>query len=80
MSPAWQETNNHLEKDFVFADFIAAFAFMTQVAMIAEKMNHHPEWTNVYNKVHISLCSHDAGNMVTDRDRKLAAAIDKLVK
>ncbi len=80
MSPAWKETNKHLEKEFVFSDFIAAFAFMTQVALIAEKMNHHPEWTNVYNKVHISLSTHDAGNTVTDKDRKLAAAIDKLMK
>ncbi len=51
---------------------------MTRVALIAEKMNHHPDWKNVYNRVEISLSTHDAGNVVTDRDRKLAEAIDKL--
>jgi 4a-hydroxytetrahydrobiopterin dehydratase len=52
---------------------------MTRVALIAEKMDHHPEWTNVYNKVSFKLSTHDAGNTATDKDRKLAAAIDKLV-
>ena len=79
MSDSWKEINNRLEGEFVFKDFVAAFAFMTRVALTAEKMNHHPEWTNVYNKVHIFLCSHDAGDTITERDRKLAAAIDKLV-
>ncbi|HCM75553.1 MAG TPA: pterin-4-alpha-carbinolamine dehydratase [Cytophagales bacterium] len=57
-----------------------AFAFMTKVAMLAEKMNHHPSWYNVYNKVTIELTTHDAGNIVTEKDRNLAQAIDKLVK
>ncbi|MFI5148736.1 MAG: 4a-hydroxytetrahydrobiopterin dehydratase [Bacteroidia bacterium] len=78
MSDSWIEKNNRLEKEFVFPDFIHAFSFMTQVALLAEKMNHHPEWSNVYNKVRILLSTHDAGNTVTDRDRKLALAIDKL--
>jgi 4a-hydroxytetrahydrobiopterin dehydratase len=75
----WTEINNQLTRDFTFADFSEAFAFMTRVALIAEKMDHHPEWSNVYNKVTINLSTHDAGNVVTDKDRKLAAAIDKLM-
>jgi 4a-hydroxytetrahydrobiopterin dehydratase len=73
----WKEENNTLTKVFTFKDFTEAFAFMTRVALIAEKMNHHPTWTNTYNKVTIALSTHDAGNKVTDLDRKLAEAIDK---
>ena len=75
----WKEENNKLTRKFEFDDFVAAFGFMTQVAIIAEKMNHHPNWSNVYNEVTIELSTHDAGNIVTDKDRKLAEAIDKLV-
>lgn len=75
----WQETANKLVRQFTFADFTEAFAFMTRVALIAEKMDHHPFWTNVYNKVTIELTTHDAGNTVTDKDRALAAAIDKML-
>ncbi len=74
----WKEENNELQRSFVFADFSEAFAFMTRVALLAESMDHHPNWSNVYNKVDIHLSTHDAGNMVTEKDRKLAAAIDKL--
>jgi 4a-hydroxytetrahydrobiopterin dehydratase len=74
----WKEENNTLSRTFEFKDFIAAFAFMTKVALLAEKANHHPNWSNVYNKVSISLNTHDAGNTVTEKDRKLAAAIDKI--
>ncbi len=74
----WKEENNKLSKSFTFKNFSEAFAFMTRVALAAEKMNHHPDWSNVYNKVEINLNTHDAGDMVTDRDRKLAAEIDKL--
>ncbi|MBB4078817.1 4a-hydroxytetrahydrobiopterin dehydratase [Lewinella aquimaris] len=74
----WTHANNKLHRDFEFADFRQAFAFMTEVAFAAEKMNHHPEWRNVYNKVSIELTSHDAGNTVTERDEKLAAAIDRI--
>lgn len=74
----WTEENNQLSKDFVFADFTKAFAFMTQVALIAEKMNHHPNWCNVYNKVNIYLYTHDAGNTITQKDRELAKEIDKI--
>ncbi|OAQ40366.1 pterin-4-alpha-carbinolamine dehydratase [Pedobacter psychrophilus] len=73
----WIEKDNKLVKDFQFENFIEAFAFMKKVAFAAEKMNHHPEWTNVYNKVFIKLSTHDAGNIVTDLDRELAAKIDK---
>ena len=74
----WKEENNALKKTFIFKNFPEAFSFMTRVAFLAEKMNHHPNWTNVYNKVEISLNTHDAGSVVTDKDRELAAAIDKI--
>ena len=75
----WKEESNKLTKTFTFKDFSQAFAFMTQVALVAEKMNHHPTWSNTWNKVSIELCTHDAGNTITDKDRKLAEAIDGLV-
>ena len=76
----WTEQENKLHRQFTFGDFSEAFAFMTRVAIEAEKMDHHPEWKNVYNKVDIWLSTHDAGNKVTDKDRKLAEKIDGLVK
>jgi len=75
----WKEENNQLKRSFVFKDFVEAFSFMTKVALIAEKMNHHPNWSNVYNRVEIALNTHDAGDVVTDRDRKLAKEIDKII-
>lgn len=75
----WEEKNNTLYRKFEFKDFSEAFAFMTRVAIEAEKMNHHPLWTNVWNKVEIWLSTHDAGDIVTDKDRKLAAKIDALI-
>ncbi len=75
----WKETKNQLVRSFEFKDFTEAFTFMTRVAFIAEKMNHHPEWTNVYNRVEIRLSTHDAGNTVTEKDRRLASEIDKLL-
>lgn len=75
----WIEEHNKLKKSFQFKDFSAAFAFMTRVAMAAEKMDHHPFWTNVYNKVSIELSTHDAGDVVTEKDKKLAAIIDTFV-
>ena len=74
----WKETNESLERFFVFKDFKAAFAFMTEVAFYAEQHNHHPDWSNVYNRVHVRLSTHDAGNVVTEKDRNLAAAIDRV--
>lgn len=74
----WKEENNTLYKKFEFKDFSEAFSFMTRVAMAAEKMDHHPTWKNTYNKVEIWLSTHDAGDIVTEKDRKLAAIIDKL--
>jgi 4a-hydroxytetrahydrobiopterin dehydratase len=76
----WKEENNQLYRQFQFADFSEAFAFMTRVAIEAEKMNHHPLWSNVWNKVEIWLSTHDAGDIVTDKDRNLAKRIDTLVK
>jgi 4a-hydroxytetrahydrobiopterin dehydratase len=75
----WQERNNALYRQFTFKDFSEAFAFMTRVALLAESMNHHPNWNNVWNKVEISLSTHDAGDIITDKDRKLAKAIDELL-
>jgi 4a-hydroxytetrahydrobiopterin dehydratase len=74
----WKETDNTLYRKFEFADFSEAFAFMTRVALAAEKMDHHPKWTNVWNTVEVWLSTHDAGNTVTEKDRKLAQTIDKL--
>lgn len=75
----WKEADNKLTRTFKFKDFIEAFSFMTRVAIAAEKASHHPNWSNVYNTVTIELTTHDAGNVVTDNDRKLAEIIDSLV-
>ncbi|MBK7872446.1 MAG: 4a-hydroxytetrahydrobiopterin dehydratase [Saprospiraceae bacterium] len=74
----WQEENNQLRATFKFKDFKEAFAFMTEVAFHAEKMNHHPNWSNAWNTVEIKLNTHDAGGVVTEKDHKLAAAIEKV--
>lgn len=76
----WQEKNNTLYKEFTFKNFNEAFAFMQEVAKIAERFNHHPQWENTYNVVKIWLTSHDAGGVVTDKDRHVASAIDELLK
>jgi len=76
---SWTEENNKLTKDFEFGDFVEAFGFLTRVAIEAEKAQHHPEIQNVYNKVTISLTTHDEGDQVTDKDRKLASKIDSLL-
>lgn len=79
MGLMWEEKNDQLIRVFEFSDFQEAFAFMTRVAFLAEEQGHHPNWSNVYNSVTIALTTHDAGNKVTDKDKKLAAAIDKLI-
>lgn len=76
---AWTEQDNTLYRSFTFKDFSEAFAFMTRVAILSEKHDHHPQWSNVWNKVEIWLNTHSAGNVVTDKDRALAADIDKLL-
>jgi 4a-hydroxytetrahydrobiopterin dehydratase len=76
----WKESNNMLNKEFKFKDFSEAFAFMTRVALEAEKMDHHPRWTNEYNKVEFWLSTHDAGDVVTEKDKELAKKIDALMK
>ncbi len=75
----WQENDNKLTREFQFDDFVQAFGFMSKVAIVAEKMDHHPNWSNVYNKVVVELTTHDAGNTITEKDRALADAIDKLL-
>ena len=75
----WEEKNNALYRKFEFKNFSEAFAFMTRVALEAEKMDHHPDWSNVYNNVEIHLSTHSAGDIVTEKDRKLAKKIDELL-
>jgi 4a-hydroxytetrahydrobiopterin dehydratase len=74
----WTENNNKLYQKFIFSDFNEAFGFMSRVALEAEKMDHHPTWTNVWNTVEIWLSTHDAGNIVTQKDKQLAQAIDRI--
>jgi 4a-hydroxytetrahydrobiopterin dehydratase len=74
----WEEKNNSLYRKFQFKNFSEAFAFMTRVALEAEKMDHHPSWTNVYNTVEITLNTHSEGDIVTEKDRKLAKKIDAI--
>lgn len=74
----WTEANNSLSKTYVFKDFLQAIAWMEHCVPTIEALQHHPEWTNVYNKVSIVLRTHDAGNIVTDKDRKLAQLLDQL--
>ena len=74
----WEEKDNKLYRKFEFKNFSEAFAFMTRIALAAEKMDHHPKWTNEYNRLEIWLSTHDAGDVVTEKDKKLAAIIDGL--
>ncbi len=76
----WKEENNKLYKKFVFSNFNEAFSFMTGVALLAEKADHHPTWTNTWNTVEIWLSTHDAGNVVTKKDVDLASSIDAIIK
>jgi 4a-hydroxytetrahydrobiopterin dehydratase len=75
----WQTQNNKLYQKFQFKDFSEAFAFMTRVAIEAEKANHHPEWKNTWNTVEIWLSTHDAGDIVTEKDEALSKKIDSLL-
>ena len=77
--PAWELEGNAIVREFRFGDFVEAFGFMSKVALLAERADHHPEWSNVYNRVRICLTTHDAGGL-TDRDMRLAAAIDALLE
>jgi 4a-hydroxytetrahydrobiopterin dehydratase len=74
----WKEEDNQLKRSFTFNNFVDAFTFMTKVAFAAEKMNHHPNWSNAYNKVEISLFTHDSKNTITPKDRNLAKEIDTI--
>ncbi|MEM8909257.1 MAG: 4a-hydroxytetrahydrobiopterin dehydratase [Bacteroidota bacterium] len=76
----WTEADNQLQASFQFKDFMEAFGFMTEVAFHAEKQNHHPNWSNVWNTVNIHLTTHDAGNVVTEKDRQLASTIDDIYR
>ena len=74
----WKEENNALHRTFTFRNFPEAMAWMVKAGYAIEKLNHHPEWTIVYNKVAVKLTTHDAGNTVTDKDRELARLLDEL--
>jgi len=74
----WREEEYALKANVEFKDFAEAFSFMTEVAIHAEKQNHHPNWSNVWNTVEILLTTHDAGNVVTEKDRKLAKTISEI--
>ena len=76
----WLEKDNKLQRTFRFKNFVEAWAFMTEVAFHAERLGHHPNWSNVWNTVDIQLTTHDAGNIVTEKDRQLAAVIDVVFK
>ncbi len=76
----WDETPNTLEKEFVFGSFEMAMEFIRQAAIRITEINHHPEWSNVYNRVHVKLTTHDAGNVVTQKDRELAEILDEIYK
>lgn len=76
--PLWAVRAGKLRREFAFADFSEAFAFMARVALLAEQSDHHPDWSNSWNKVVIELTSHDAGGL-TQRDLDLAAAIERLL-
>jgi 4a-hydroxytetrahydrobiopterin dehydratase len=76
----WHILDEKMQKEFIFNDFSEAFSFMTRVALLAEKSDHHPDWSNCWNKVTIRLSTHDAGGIVTEKDRDLAAKIDALLK
>jgi 4a-hydroxytetrahydrobiopterin dehydratase len=76
-SQGWTEADNSLVKIYVFDGFVRAIAFMSSAAPLIEAMNHHPEWTNVYNRVTVRLTTHDAGHTVTDLDRQLAQVLDR---
>jgi len=74
----WLETEKGLYREFSFPNFLEAWAFLSKVALISEKMDHHPDWSNSYNKVYIHLMTHSAGNTITEKDRKLAERIDQV--
>jgi 4a-hydroxytetrahydrobiopterin dehydratase len=79
LAPGWNYQGGCIEREFIFEDFVQAFGFMTSVAVIAEKLNHHPNWSNVYNKVFISLTTHDAGGL-TELDFSFAKEVDQMLK
>ena len=74
----WTENNNELSKTFVFNSFMEAMNWMVKASVEIDKQNHHPTWANVYNKVHVSLTTHDEGNTITHKDRELAQALDTI--
>jgi 4a-hydroxytetrahydrobiopterin dehydratase len=74
----WTEKDNKLVGEFVFEDFSQAWAFMTEVAILAERKNHHPDWRNTWNRVVITLTTHDEGDIITEKDRKMADGISKI--
>jgi 4a-hydroxytetrahydrobiopterin dehydratase len=78
LGPAWSVVDGKLHREYAFADFVRAFGFMAKVALVAERMNHHPEWKNVYKHVTVDLTTHDAGG-ISDLDQTLASEMDRLL-
>ena len=78
-TPGWARTGNALTREFAFKDFVTAFGFMASVALVAERMNHHPDWSNVYRTVKVALSTHDAGG-ITALDFELARAMNALAE
>lgn len=78
MTDTWTEKDNALVKTFVFPTFEKAIAWMNEASKVISKLNHHPEWTNIYNRVIVKLTTHDCGNTITDKDRELAEALDQI--
>ena len=78
MMHTWTEHNNALHKTFEFSSFLEAMDWMQKASIEIEKLNHHPEWTNVYNKVQVQLTTHDAGNVVSEKDWELARVLDAI--
>jgi 4a-hydroxytetrahydrobiopterin dehydratase len=76
---SWVLSDNKLTKIFEFKTFEEAIDFMVRASIVISELDHHPEWTNVYNRVMVSLCTHDAGNMVTQKDHDLATALDRVL-
>jgi 4a-hydroxytetrahydrobiopterin dehydratase len=76
---SWVLSDNKLTKIFEFKTFEEAIDFMVRASIVISELDHHPEWTNVYNRVMVSLCTHDAGNVVTQKDHDLASALDRVL-
>lgn len=76
MDNNWVISSDKLTKTYIFSSFLSAIQWMNEASIMIDQLNHHPEWTNIYNKVHVEICTHDKGNIITEKDRDLAARLD----